>query len=130
MATMADLDPLAIALPQTAKELSDDGRPAYFVHGKLSAPVLDELNGLRRGSHMHVANGTASIDTPTRSVRSARRRAGSSRDPRVGARPNAAAAKAYEHSSAGRAFASPRTPPGRPLSHFQQTATTAPRSSL
>ena len=35
MATMADLDELALALPQTTKELSDDGRPAYFVHGKL-----------------------------------------------------------------------------------------------
>jgi hypothetical protein len=32
---MADLDELALALPQTAKELSDDGRPAYLVHGKL-----------------------------------------------------------------------------------------------
>jgi hypothetical protein len=35
MATMADLDKLALAMPQTTKELSDDGRPAYFVHGKL-----------------------------------------------------------------------------------------------
>jgi hypothetical protein len=35
MATMADLDALALALPQTTKELSDDGRPAYKVHGKL-----------------------------------------------------------------------------------------------
>src|SRR5207237_1573770 len=35
MATMADLDELALALPQTTKELSDDGRPAYHVHGKL-----------------------------------------------------------------------------------------------
>jgi hypothetical protein len=32
---MADLDELALALPQTTKEASDDGRPAYFVHGKL-----------------------------------------------------------------------------------------------
>jgi hypothetical protein len=32
---MADLDELALALPQTAKELSEDGRPAYLVHGKL-----------------------------------------------------------------------------------------------
>jgi hypothetical protein len=32
---MADLDELALALPQTTKELSDDGRPAYLVHGKL-----------------------------------------------------------------------------------------------
>lgn len=32
---MADLDELALALPQTAKELSEDGRPAYLVHGKI-----------------------------------------------------------------------------------------------
>src|SRR5215210_7348578 len=35
VATMADLDALALALPQTTKELSDDGRPAYRVHDKL-----------------------------------------------------------------------------------------------
>src|SRR5919198_4908840 len=35
MATMADLDELALAMPETTKELSDDGRPAYRVHGKL-----------------------------------------------------------------------------------------------
>ena len=35
MATMADLDELALAMPQTTKEVSDDGRPAYLVHGKL-----------------------------------------------------------------------------------------------
>ena len=34
MATMADLDKLALAMPQTTKELSDDGRPTYLVHGK------------------------------------------------------------------------------------------------
>ena len=32
---MADLDELALALPQATKEVSDDGRPAYLVHGKL-----------------------------------------------------------------------------------------------
>ena len=32
---MDDLDQLALALPQATKELSDDGRPAYKVHGKL-----------------------------------------------------------------------------------------------
>ncbi len=32
---MADLDALALALPQVTKELSDDARPAYTVHGKL-----------------------------------------------------------------------------------------------
>jgi hypothetical protein len=35
MATMRDLDELALSLPQATKELSDDGRPAYKVHGKL-----------------------------------------------------------------------------------------------
>ena len=35
MPTMADLDELALSLPQTTKELSEDGRPAYRVHGKL-----------------------------------------------------------------------------------------------
>ena len=32
---MADLDELAMAMPQTTKEISDDGRPSYHVHGKL-----------------------------------------------------------------------------------------------
>ena len=32
---MADLDELALALPETTKELSDDGRPTYRVHEKL-----------------------------------------------------------------------------------------------
>lgn len=35
MATLADLDELALALPQTTKELTSDGRPEYYVHGKL-----------------------------------------------------------------------------------------------
>jgi len=34
MATMADLDELALALPEATKEVSDDGRPTYLVHGK------------------------------------------------------------------------------------------------
>jgi hypothetical protein len=34
MATMADLDEIALALPQTMKEVSGDGRPSYLVHGK------------------------------------------------------------------------------------------------
>ena len=34
MATLADLDEIALSLPQTTKELSDDGRPSYLVHGK------------------------------------------------------------------------------------------------
>jgi hypothetical protein len=35
MTTMADLDELALSMPQTTKEVSDDGRPSYYVHGKL-----------------------------------------------------------------------------------------------
>jgi hypothetical protein len=35
MATMADLDKLAMAMPQTTKEVADDGRPSYLVHGKM-----------------------------------------------------------------------------------------------
>ena len=34
MATLKDLDELALELPQATKELSDDGRPSYSVHGK------------------------------------------------------------------------------------------------
>ena len=34
MATLGDLDEIALSLPQTTKELSDDGRPSYLVHGK------------------------------------------------------------------------------------------------
>ena len=37
MATMADLDELALALPETSCEVSDDGRPTYLTHGKLFA---------------------------------------------------------------------------------------------
>jgi hypothetical protein len=33
MTTMADLDELAMAMPQVTKEVSD-GRPSYLVHGK------------------------------------------------------------------------------------------------
>jgi hypothetical protein len=32
---MADLDRFAMAMPLTTKEVSDDGRPSYHVHGKL-----------------------------------------------------------------------------------------------
>jgi hypothetical protein len=32
---MSDLDELALAMPQTTKELTEDGRPRYLVHGKL-----------------------------------------------------------------------------------------------
>ena len=36
MATMKDLDRLALALPHVTKEVSEDGRPSYVVHGKSS----------------------------------------------------------------------------------------------
>jgi hypothetical protein len=35
VATMRDLDRLALAMPEVTKEISDDGRPSYHVHGKL-----------------------------------------------------------------------------------------------
>ena len=35
VATMADLDKLALAMPQTTKEVSEDGRPCYRVHGQM-----------------------------------------------------------------------------------------------
>ncbi len=34
MATMKDLDRIALSLPAVTKEVSDDGRPSYVVHGK------------------------------------------------------------------------------------------------
>lgn len=35
MATIADLDELALAMPQATRNVSDDGRPVYLVHGKV-----------------------------------------------------------------------------------------------
>ena len=35
VSTMADVDELALALPDTTKEVSADGRPTYLVHGKM-----------------------------------------------------------------------------------------------
>jgi hypothetical protein len=32
---MADLDEIAMGLPQVEKEVTDDGRPSYSVHGKM-----------------------------------------------------------------------------------------------
>src|SRR5262249_10809759 len=32
---MADLDELVLSLPQATKEVSEDGRPSYLVHGKV-----------------------------------------------------------------------------------------------
>jgi hypothetical protein len=51
---MADLDELAMAMPETTKEVSDDGRPSYHVHGKLYCfhrgqrpDAVDEVTGER-----------------------------------------------------------------------------------
>jgi hypothetical protein len=51
---MADLDKLALALPQTTKKLTADGRPEYYVHDKLFCchrgrrkDALDEQTGER-----------------------------------------------------------------------------------
>jgi hypothetical protein len=33
--TMADLDELAMAMPQATKQVSEDGRPSYHVHGRM-----------------------------------------------------------------------------------------------
>jgi hypothetical protein len=35
MATMADLEELALELPETTKGFSEDGRPAFMAHGKV-----------------------------------------------------------------------------------------------
>jgi hypothetical protein len=35
VATMQDVDELALAMPQASKTVSDDGRPTYLVHGKM-----------------------------------------------------------------------------------------------
>jgi hypothetical protein len=32
---MADLDELALSMPQATKEVAEDGRPSYLVHGKM-----------------------------------------------------------------------------------------------
>ena len=34
---MADLDHLALSLPETSRELSEDGRPSYTTNGKMFA---------------------------------------------------------------------------------------------
>ena len=54
MPTMRDLDELGLSMPQTTKELSEDGRPAYRVHGKLFCcqrgrrkDAIDEQTGER-----------------------------------------------------------------------------------
>jgi hypothetical protein len=54
MSTMADLDELALALPHATREVSDDGRPSYLVHGKVFCfhrgrrpDAIDEQTGER-----------------------------------------------------------------------------------
>jgi hypothetical protein len=51
---MADLDELALAMPQVTKEMSEDGRPSYLVHGKMFCfhrtrrpDAVDEKTGAR-----------------------------------------------------------------------------------
>ncbi len=45
---MADLDALALALPHTAKDVSDEGRASYLVHGKLFCCQIPDLGRLDR----------------------------------------------------------------------------------
>jgi hypothetical protein len=52
MATLRDLDRLALALPETTKEVSDDGRPSYLVHGKAFV-----LHRSRRGDAVDPVTG-------------------------------------------------------------------------
>ena len=54
VATMDDLDELALALPEVTKGVSDDGRPSYQVHGKTFVwhreprpDAIDEATGER-----------------------------------------------------------------------------------
>ena len=47
MATMRDLDRLALAMPETTKDVSD-GRPSYHVHGKLFCFHRGQRPELRR----------------------------------------------------------------------------------
>jgi hypothetical protein len=51
---MADLDELAMAMPLVTKEISDDGRPSYQMHGKVFCfhrsrrpDAVDEATGER-----------------------------------------------------------------------------------
>lgn len=57
MATMGDLDELALSLPQATKEVSEDGRPAYLVHGKLFC-----LHRSRRPDAVHPETGERLAD--------------------------------------------------------------------
>src|SRR5580765_6371764 len=84
MATMADLDRLALAMPHTTKEVSDEGRPAYSVHGKLFCchrgrrpDAVDSESGERLDDVLmfRVADlGVRSSCSPTTAVCSSRHR--------------------------------------------------------
>lgn len=52
MATLSDLDELALALPEATKEVSDDGRASYLVHGRAFC-----LHRTRRGDAVDPATG-------------------------------------------------------------------------
>ena len=52
MATMKDLDELALAMPETTWQISDDGRPEYLVHGKTFC-----LHRSRRGDALDTETG-------------------------------------------------------------------------
>ena len=49
-----DLDRLAMAMPQATKEVTEDGRPAYFVHGKM---FCSTVAGARTPSTQRPASG-------------------------------------------------------------------------
>lgn len=74
MTTTADLDELALALPQTTKGVSGDGRPAYLVHGtcfccqhKRGRDAIDPQTGERLGDVLmfRVADARAVFSTKT-----------------------------------------------------------------
>jgi hypothetical protein len=53
---MADLDELALSMPEATKEVSEDGRPSYLVHGKMFCfhrgrrpDAIDPATGERMG---------------------------------------------------------------------------------
>ncbi|MGZ8702311.1 MAG: hypothetical protein ACXWZY_08495 [Gaiellaceae bacterium] len=51
MATMADLDQLALAMPQATKEVSDDGRPTRAAVKSVTAALPSFTPAPTRGTH-------------------------------------------------------------------------------
>ena len=49
---MSDLDRLAMAMPQTTKDVSQDGRPSYLVHGRMFC-----FHRTRRPDAVHAETG-------------------------------------------------------------------------